>query len=135
MTTTHLPEPPAYNPAEHIPPPNELCPTLRVVYRGQQYNGQYRAYLSHELTKALGLRAGQPIDLVPPAGGRSRFWHLDLRPTAKRRVAWYADTRPRIDSFKLPPRLVKPSRPLVLELMPGVPEYAGYYPLQPQARA
>lgn len=121
---------PAYNPTEHLPPPIDLLPTLRVCYIGREYEGQYRVYLSRALADKLGLKQRQPIDLIPPSGG-STYWHLDLRPAAKRRVAWYVGSRPRIASMKLPRRLVKPQKPLVLELLPGEPVYPGYYPMLP----
>jgi hypothetical protein len=120
---------PAYDPTQHLPPPIDLLPTLRLVYLGREYAGQYRAYLSSALSERLGLRACQPIDLLPPSG-HSPYWHLDLRPEAKRRVAQYADTRPRISSLKLPLGLVLPGKALVLQLV-GQPAFAGFYPLLP----
>ncbi|TVT43106.1 hypothetical protein FNT36_03165 [Hymenobacter setariae] len=124
---------PAYDPIQHIPPPIDLLPTLRLVYLGREYAGQYRAYLCSALCERLQLRAYQPIDLVPPSG-HSPYWHLDLRPEAKRRLAQYADTRPRISSLKLPVGLVEPGSALVLQLV-NQPAFPGFYPMLPHALA
>lgn len=120
---------PFYDPVQHLPPPIDLLPTLRLVYLGREYEGQYRAYLSSALFERLNLRAYQPISLVPPSG-RSPYWHLDLRPEAKQRIAQYADTRPRINSLKLPVGLVLPSEALILQLV-GQPAYPGFHPMLP----
>ncbi|MBG8552343.1 hypothetical protein [Hymenobacter guriensis] len=42
-----------------------------------------RVYPSTELMRFLGLKGGQPIDLIPPASRNGLGpWHLDCRPTA-----------------------------------------------------
>jgi hypothetical protein len=116
---------PAYNPFEHLPPPVALLPSLRVNARG-------RVYLSQELVSRLNLRAGQPGNLLPPSNG-SPYWHLDLRPEARHRIGWYADTRPRIEFVKLPPGLITEGQLLTLQLIPGEPTFPGFYPLLPHA--
>lgn len=111
---------PAYNPADHVPPPPPM-PTLTVNARGT-------LYLHAGLVQALGLRHGQPINLRPPEYG-SLFWHLDLRPHAPCRVLWHNNTRVRALGIKLPPGLVTDA--LTLHLMPGQPAYEHYHPLLP----
>ncbi|MGI4867820.1 MAG: hypothetical protein ACRYFZ_28140 [Janthinobacterium lividum] len=125
--SAHLP---AYNPIEHLPLPVDSQPTLRVVHQGRGYQGQCRVYLSTALAQYLNLRPNQPIDLIAPATG-SPYWHLDLRPQAKRRINWYTDTRPRITSLALPDGLVMAGRPLTLELRLGESAIPGIYTLQP----
>lgn len=116
---------PTYNLVEHLPPPVDLLPTLRLNSKG-------RAYLSQALIHRLGLRNTQPADILPIPG--SKFWYLDLRPTAARSIKWYADTRPRIECIRLPDGLVLPDAALVLELAPGDAQpYPGFYLLQPHA--
>ena len=85
-------------------------------------------HLHASLRQALPLRYGQPINLVPPVFG-TPFWHLDLRPSAPRRVDCYDDMRARVRGILLPAGLV--TRPLTLHLLPGEPAYANYYPLLP----
>lgn len=111
---------PAYYPTAHVPPPPPM-PTLKLTPAGI-------AYLHQPMVAALGLRPDQPINLVPPAFD-SLFWHLDLRDTARCRVRWYRDSRPRIEDVRLPDGLV--TGPLTLYLLPGIPAYDGYYPLLP----
>jgi hypothetical protein len=116
--------PPLHPAPEHLPPPVDLLPTLRINSKG-------RAYLSQALIHRLGLRNTQPADILSIAG--SPFWYLDLRPTAGRSIKWYADTRPRIECIRLPSGLIQPTTPLVLELRPGEPPFPGLYLLQPHA--
>ncbi|GAB3663949.1 hypothetical protein GCM10027594_32440 [Hymenobacter agri] len=111
---------PPYDPDQHIPPPPPM-PTLSVTPKGV-------LHLHASLRQALALRNGQPIDLIPPAWN-SLFWHLDLRPVAQRRVAWYDNTRVRAEGIKLPPGLVTES--VTLYLLPGEPAHPHYYPLLP----
>jgi len=109
-----------YDPAAHIPPPPPLA-TLAI-----SPNGFLRLHTS--IREQLGLRHGQPINLIPPTFG-SLFWHLDIRPSARRRTVWYNGTGMRAEGIALPPDLVK--EPLLLYLMPGEPAHPGYYPLLP----
>jgi hypothetical protein len=111
---------PIYNPDLHVPPPPAMA-TLSISPKGL-------LHLHASLRQALALRNGQPIDLIPPVWN-SVFWHLDLRPTAARRVAWYDNTRVRVEGIKLPPGLVTEST--TLYLLPTTMERAhpDYYPL------
>lgn len=109
---------PAYNAIEHVPAPPAM-PTLTVTSKGI-------LYLHASIREALGLCHGQPINLVPPVFN-SYYWHLDLRPSAKHRIAWYDDTRLRARGILLPPGLV--SEPLTLHLHTLTPEYESYYPM------
>lgn len=102
-------------------PPLASPPTLTVSARG-------RVYPSKALLTALRLRAGQPADLLPPSPA-CPVWQLDLRPQARRRISWHANTRPRIESVTLPAGLVKPSTPLLLALTTTSPTAPGLYPL------
>jgi hypothetical protein len=114
-------EVPPYDPAQHVPP-TPLMPTLSITPKGV-------LHLHSSLFRRLGLRYGQPINLVTPIY-KNPYWHLDLRPTAPRRVECYDDTRARARGIDLPPGLVTTT--LTLHLLPGEPEYAGYYPLLPE---
>lgn len=98
---------PAYLPTHNVPP-QAAPPTLTVNARG-------RLYPSKALLRKLGLRAGQPIDLLPPST-EYPAWQLDLRPTAPRRIAWHENTRPRVDGLRLPAGLINPDTPLTLVL-------------------
>ena len=109
---------PPYNPDLHVPPPPAMA-TLSISPKGVMH-------LHASLRQAIGLRNGQPIDLIPPVWN-SVFWHLDLRASAARRVAWYNDTRVRVEGVKMPPGLVTES--LTLFLLPGEPAHKDYYPL------
>jgi hypothetical protein len=109
-----------------LPPPVDELPTLRLNSRG-------RAYLSQALIHRLSLRNTQPANILPITG--TKFWYLDLRPTAARSIKWYADTRPRIECIPLPDGLIVPGESLVLELAPGGSPYPGFYLLQPHALA
>ncbi|MGY3091097.1 hypothetical protein ACVWYF_004161 [Hymenobacter sp. UYAg731] len=111
---------PAYNPTDHMPPTPPMA-TLSVTAKGT-------LHLHATLRQALGLHHGQPINLVPPAFD-SMYWHLDLRPSAPRRVVWHDNTRVRAEGIRLPPGMV--SAPLTLYLLPGEPHHAHYYPLLP----
>jgi len=111
---------PVYSPQAQPPSPAPM-PTLTVNNRGL-------LQLHASLRQALGLRHGQPIDLIPPVWN-SVYWHLDLRPTALRRVLWYDDSRVRATGISLPPDLVKDR--VTLYLLPGEPLYENYYPLLP----
>lgn len=111
---------PVYS-AQAYPPSPAPMPTLKV-------NSAGRMQIHASLRQALGLKPGQPIDLIPPAWN-SVYWHLDLRPTALRRVLWYDDSRMRVTGISLPPGLVHDA--LTLYLLPGVPDYENYYPLLP----
>lgn len=121
---------PAYNPADHLPPPADLFPSLRLTKHPTRQQ-DCRVYLSSAIAQRLGLKAYQPIDLLPPSAGHN-YWHLDLRPTAKRRVAWHKDTRPRIDYLPLTAQLLG-RESLTLCLVPGDPAFPGFYPLLPRA--
>jgi hypothetical protein len=116
---------PAPTSAEHLPPPVDILPTLRINSKG-------RAYLGQALIHRLSLRDAQPANILPIAN--SKFWYLDLRPSAVRSIKWYADTRPRIECIQLPSGLLQPASSLVLELVPGEPPYPGLYLLQPHAQ-
>jgi hypothetical protein len=96
-------------------------PTLTINAKG-------RLELHASLRQALGLRHGQPINLVPPMWG-SYYWHLDLRQTAPRQVLWYDNSRMRATGISLPPGLV--TNTLTLHLLPGEPAYPNYYRLLP----
>jgi hypothetical protein len=115
---------PAYILAHNEPPLPQL-PTLTV-------NANGRVYPSKALLRKLDLRAGQPIDLLPPTvDGAS--WHLDLRLTAARRITWHANTRPRIENIKLPPGLVQQGQLLTLGLLPNEERSPDLYQLLPVA--
>lgn len=105
----------------HHPPPPPRPLTLTVNAKGRVYPGK-------PLLQKLGLRAGQPIDLLPPSVERTS-WQLDLRPAAARRIRWYADTRPRIDGVRLPAGLLPPGTSLTLALVPTDQTGPGLYPL------
>ena len=95
-------------------------------------NAHGRVYLSQELVTKLGLRGGQSGNPLPPSNG-SPFWHLDRRPEAPRRIAWYADTRPRLEGITLPAGLLAAGQLLTLRLLPGEPTFPGFYHLRPDA--
>ena len=108
-----------YDPAMHVPPTPPMA-TLRVTPKGT-------LHLHTALRQALGLRPGQPLNLVSPQWD-SLYWHLDLRPDAPRRVTWHATTPGlRVESIKLRPGLVL--APLTLYLLPGEPAHPNYYPM------
>ena len=111
---------PALPVAAFIPPPPPL-PTLTISPKG------YLA-LHQSLRIALGLRDGQPINLLAPVYG-SPYWHLDLRPDAPHFIKWYAGQRPRVEGIKLPPDLLTTT--ITLHLLPGEPQYAHVYPMLP----
>lgn len=100
---------PEYVLPHHAPPPARPA-TLTVNSKG-------RLYPSKALLSKLGLRAGQAIDLLPPSA-ECDSWQLDLRPTAPRRIKWYADTSPRFTGVRLPAGLLLPGAPLTLALAP-----------------
>ena len=108
-----------------VPPPLKLLPTLSVNARG-------RVYLSRDLMEKLDLRDGQPANLLPPSGDNP-YWHLDLRNKARHKVSIYKHSRPRIEFIKLPCGLVPEGGCVRLQLIPGDPEFPGFYPLQPDA--
>jgi len=111
-------------PAQRVPTPARLSLTV---------NARGRVYLSRELSAHLSLSAGQPIDLLAPTRYHSRgLWHLDLRPTALRRLIVEEGFRARIhrvatDDF--PAHMAT----LTLYLLSAPPEHPGYYPLTPHA--
>ncbi len=109
--------------ATHMPPPTPPMATLSITAKGI-------LHLHASLREKLGLRYGQPIDLIPPYAYGDKHWYLDLRPVAQRRVQWNNNTRPRAEGIILPPGLVTDK--LTLYLLPGEPEYPGYYPLLPE---
>jgi hypothetical protein len=115
---------PAYHPAENIPAPNNLLPELTLTAKG-------KVYLSQPLLARLKLRAGQPINLLPPSTPASPYWHLDLRPDALRNIDWYPGKRPRIKGVSLPDGLLLPGQELTFLLLPGEPEFTHYHPLLP----
>jgi|GEM_PF-3465115 len=121
---------PTYNPADYVPPPRGLFPSLRIAPTKRP--GTYRVYLSTALARALGLRANQPADLLPPSAGHP-YWHFDLRPAATNRVRWYADTRPRLHDVELPAATVGAAESLTLCLVPGDPAFPGFFPMLPDA--
>jgi hypothetical protein len=109
------------------PPPLKLLPTLSINAKG-------RVYLSRDLMERLGLRDGQPANVVPPADPtKDPCWHLDLRSKCRHKVSIYKSARPRIEFIKLPSGLIAPGQPLRLQLVPGDPEFIGWYPLLPDA--
>lgn len=111
---------PDYILPHHTPPP----PRPRTL----TVNSQGRAYPSKALLAQMGLRAGQAIDLLPPSA-ECPNWQLDLRPTARRRIRWYADTRPRFDGLRLPAGLLQPGTSLTLALATAATMGHGLYPL------
>ena len=108
------------------PPPLKLLPTLSINARG-------RVYLSRDLMERLGLRDGQRANVLPPTSPTNPCWHLDLRPKCRHKVSIYKHSRPRIEYVKLPPGLIAPGQKVRLQLVPGDPEYPGFYPLLPDA--
>lgn len=116
---------PTPTPPQHQPSTPNTQATLTVSSKG-------RAYLSKILRRQLNLRADQAIDLLPPRDG-SPLWQLDLRPTASRRLYWYADTRPRIEALEVPNSLIPPGEKLLLRLLPGGPAFPDVYLLLPDA--
>lgn len=112
---------PKYVLPHHTPPPAR--PLLLTV------NCQGRLYPSKALLGRLGLRAGQAIDLLPPSA-ECDSWQLDLRPTAPRRIKWYADTRPRVNGVRLPAGLLLPGTSLTLALVPTALTGPGLYQLR-----
>ncbi|TDN38268.1 hypothetical protein E4631_06130 [Hymenobacter sp. UV11] len=111
---------PAYILDHHLPPPSPT-PTLTLTAQG-------RLYPSKILLTTLGLRVGQPIDLLPP-GADCTGWHLDLRPTARLHISWHAATRPRINGVRLPAGLLAPGTKLTLALGAAQPHCPGLYQL------
>lgn len=111
---------PAYILAHHTPPPPKAT-TLTV-------NATGNAYFTKALINQLKLRPGQPADLLPPSTD-CPTWQLDLRPTAARRISWYADTRPRLRGLKFPAGLVEPGPGLTLLLASTLPTAHGLYAL------
>lgn len=108
------------------PPPLKLLPTLSINAKG-------RVYLSRDLMERLGLRDGQRANVLPPTSPTNPYWHLDLRPKCRHKVSIYKHSRPRIEYVKLPPGLIAPGQKVRLQLVPIDPEYAGFYPLLPDA--
>jgi hypothetical protein len=105
------------------PPP---LPTLTVT-------DERRAFLHSALVTHLRLDSGQPADLVPPSKD-SPYWHLDLRPQAKRAISVSNGRTYRLTGLQLPAGLLNPDEPaLMLYLLPGEPARRGYYPLLPAA--
>ena len=98
-------------------------PTLSITAKGV-------LHLHASLRERLGLRYGQPINLLPPYAYGDRHWYLDLRPSAARQVSWSENTRMRVEGISLPAGLV--TGKLTLYLLPGEPEYPHYYPLLPE---
>lgn len=115
---------PAYILAHHTPP-TPPAPTLTVNAKG-------RVYFSKALLHKLGLRTNQPADLLPPSADCAT-WQLDLRPTAPRRIRWYAPAGPRLDGVRFSAGLVEPSTPLALSLSPTASTTPGLYLLLPTA--
>jgi hypothetical protein len=111
---------PDYILSHHQPPTAPLL-TLTVNARGY-------AYPSKALLSKLDLRSGQPMDLLPPSAD-CPSWQLDLRPTAARRIGWYAGATPRIRGLKLPAGLVQPGTRLTLALAPTLFTGPACYPL------
>lgn len=105
-----------------LPPPAAPLPSLSITAKGI-----LRIHAS--LRERLGLRYGQPINLLPPYAYGDKYWYLDLRPTAARQVLWSENTGMRVQAISLPPGLV--TTKLTLYLLPGEPEYTNYYPLLP----
>lgn len=118
-----LPLLPSLGEHDLYPPSPAALPHLLVRATG-------KVYLSQELITALNLRAGQAINLLPPANG-SPYWHLDLRAMAPHNIDWYPGKRAKIKRVALPPSLLLPEQGLALELIPGQPAYTGFYPLMP----
>lgn len=109
----------------------ELCPPPTPALPGLVVQATGKTYLSQELIAALNLRAGQPINLLPPYAYGDTYWYLDLRPTAPHNIDWYPGKRVKIKRVELPPSLPLPEQGLALALLPGPPAYAGFYPLVP----
>ena len=101
-------------------------PTLSINAKG-------RVYLSRDLMERLGLRDGQAANVLPPSSVNDPCWHLDMRSKARHKVSIYKHSRPRIEFIKLPSGLIAPGEPLRLQLVPGDPEFPGFYPLLPDA--
>ena len=93
---------------------------------------QGRVYLPKPLCELLGLKPGQPVDLASPTRyGSKGVWHLDLRPTARRRLAWSTTTSPRITRIAMEHAL---PATLTLYLVSNAPEHANYYSFSPRVR-
>jgi hypothetical protein len=114
------------NALPHIAPPPAL-PTLTV-------NAQGRLYLHPSLIERLGLTDKQPINLYPP-DFNSRYWVLDLRPEAGRRISLYRGQRPRVEGVRLPQGLIAADQPLTLCLPLDGQYYPNLYILLPQPDA
>jgi hypothetical protein len=111
-------------PIPAAPPPP--LPTLTIS------DGQ-RAFLHSALVEQLRLASGQAADLLPPSKG-SQYWHLDLRPEAKRAISVSNGRTYRLTGLRLSADLFNPDEPaLTLYLLPGEPVRPGYYPLLPVA--
>jgi hypothetical protein len=76
----------------------------------------------------LRIRIDQPIDLLPPSSD-CPTWQLDLRPTARYRICWYENTRPRITCVYVPAGLLEPGTKLLLALTSMEPTSPGLYQL------
>ncbi len=121
-------EVPAYDPAQHIPPPAPL-PSASITPKGV-------LYLSKPLMAALHLSPGQAADLLAPMPG-SMYWHLDLRPSALRRIDWSGGLKQssrgqaaRVRGLRVAASQL--ARALTLYLLPGEPHYPGFYPMLPE---
>jgi hypothetical protein len=111
--------------SSHTTPPPPL-PTLTV-------SDEQRVFLHSALVAQLHLTSGQPADLIPPTKA-SKYWHLDLRPAARRVISVSNGRNYRLTGLQLPIGLLNPDEPaLTLYLLPGEPARPGYYPLLPVA--
>ena len=97
-------------------------PTLSITAKGI-------LHLHASLREKLGLRYGQPINLLPPYAHGDTYWYLDLRATAPHNIDWYPGKRAKIKRVELPPSLTLPEQGLTLLLLPGPPAYEGFYPM------
>jgi hypothetical protein len=117
-----LPLLPGLEEQDLYPPPAPTLPGLVVQADG-------KVHLSQQLIAALNLRAGQPINLLPPYAHGDTYWYLDLRATAPHNIDWYPGKRAKIKRVELPPSLPLPEQGLTLLLLPGPPAYEGFYPM------
>lgn len=107
----------------------DLYPPLSATLPHLVVRANSKVYLSQQLIAALNLRAGQPINLLPPYAHGDTYWYLDLRPTAPHNIDWYPGKRAKIKRVELPPSLPLPEQGLTLLLLPGPPAYEGFYPM------
>ncbi|MGY2133639.1 hypothetical protein ACW9KT_15525 [Hymenobacter sp. HD11105] len=106
--------------------------TLSVCPKG-------KVYLTKDLSRALGLKQGQCIELVPPRARNGGKWHLDVRPlTPLATLSILGCKLPQFEMrYTLSPKHFKGKLPgellsrLTLKLLDEAPLVPGYYPLAP----